>query len=1496
MCLFTHFAAGALAGGVTGNVYAGAVAGLASHAVLDVIPHYDHPDWRLELAGGVLSLILLLLMPFASWPAVIGGLFGMAPDLENLFQKLGRMSRKSFIFPTHTGLLPHGRELGPRTLGWQVAIFVGCFVLLGLLQPGEAVAAGNSGGSEARMAIPVVQLLEQGQDRSLVRVAFPVVAHPADWRTITADRVRWGLPIEVDRSDPENPRVLTPEVNVSLAVPTRRAVVTRVVDVAWWREPDTDHRLNERLVFSHPAPYRSVPLTGTSVPVTVAGGILREVTLEIMHPAQGEPRRQLSLARSVAADPVFAPDPAVPAGILNRELFLALARGGREAAQQDRARDKAAPFDPFSLTSKWVRLELTETGVYRVTGQEMSNFGVATGDVDPAKLRVYRGGGLHLDPNPEVPDTLQFDRAFLNEVAIQVIDGGDGEWNLDDEIRFYGFGTSAWLDRFTPGEDYQEFYDHPYASVAVYWLTWESDAAPSPLPDAPRRTNESAAPALGGVVRDFGRARTHRERQVFDEAGLVEDNWTWDNALDTSHPGTFNLRQVVPDSAADFTVDVRGHWYSVAHRHSFVVAAWLNQDEAGQAQITFSKSQQEASRRLQIVGRSTDVTSGINSFTVRKIEPAGFTAVLDCLDIYYWARLDVASGVALEFTHPGAQVPAPDTAVDLEVTGADPVLWDVSDPASPFILTGDDLGTGRTRFGYLADPAVDRHFVALPDGGHLTVTAGNRTLPVSLRASVPAVDYLVVTAPLFGGAALELAAYRSLDLPGVSSPAAGVVSATDIYNNFSGGQKDPWAIRNYLRDIVAKGAGRLGFVCFLGNTSRDFRNYKDRDPDLDLYDYLPTVMRTDFPKYPMPLTSSLAYASDDDLVSFDAVPSGDLDYPDLATGRLPASNLSQARGLVERAIEYARDTDPGLWRNHLLFTADDCVKFTSWPRPILGEKAHTEQSEIIAGNLLPPALDLQKAYGVAYPFPPSSRLKPAMRSDINAALNRGTTIFYYVGHGAEDNLADEQIFQSSDIANLGNGMKRPLFTAFSCDVGVYDSPSHISMAEKFILSEDGGAIGSICASQVSFSTSNSTMAQAFFENLYPGRSVDPKRTVAEALVLGKAAMWSAGLRKNSQRYTLFADPGLRLPHPEDDLGFAAGTSDTLHAGAREQAVVDASGSKALVGPGDQYDLLVEESAFDQGYIYAYAFQDSIDAEGDTIRVEVPRWDTFPQRGGSVFLGNGVVGPGILEIPFKVPVQLRYGDLGRLRLVVSGPTGENSASRLLPVTRSQTGPIDDVIGPAIAMAFEDNRYQVRPGTPLTATLTDTSGIAILGTSPGNSLLLEFDDSGFMTDVTPTFAYEPNSFTSGRLTIPLPGDLSLGRHTASLHGSDVLGNVGSDTLSFEVAPEGVTGITRVTLFPNPTPGPCRLIFELSDPMEVQWDIYTTAGRRLKSMRRNFAQAGPRILAWDGLDDHGDEIANGTYLFVLRGRVYDPNAVFGGSEEGRDITSTGKLVIMR
>ena len=423
----------------------------------------------------------------------------------------------------------------------------------------------------------------------------------------------------------------------------------------------------------------------------------------------------------------------------------------------------------------------------------------------------------------------------------------------------------------------------------------------------------------------------------------------------------------------------------------------------------------------------------------------------------------------------------------------------------------------------------------------------------------------------------------------------------------------------------------------------------------------------------------------------------------------------------------------------------------------------------------------------------------------------------------------------------------------------------------------GGGIGSICASQVSFPDHNDQLSNAFFSNLYPGRQVSLTVTPAEALLLGKNAI-SSYYRANSQRYNFFGDPGLRLPNPQDDLTFAAASLDTLKAGALQSAVLDAAGGKFLFGAGDDYDLLVLDTSFDQGYI-------------KDLSNGLPDWDSFVASGAPVFAGTGVAGAGDLKVDFKVPTKIRYGDGARLRMIIAGVDGMHAAVQYVPSVPSATGPSDDIVGPEIGLASEDDLYRLPPGSILTATLADTSGIAILGTSPGNSLLLEFDDSGFMTDVTSSFAYDANSYIQGQLSFPLPGDLELEvPHLVALHASDSLGNVGSDTLSFELGPKIMAWIEEVALFPNPTSGPCRLIFKVTDSLEVQWEIYTLAGRRIRTIKGDelFTSENPGILRWDGRDGQGDEIANGTYLYILRG--------LGDGTQGRKITKTGKLVIMR
>lgn len=1493
MCLFTHFAAGALAGGLTGSVGLGALAGLASHAVLDVLPHYDHPDWRLELGGGIAALLLLLVMPFASWAAVIGGIAGMLPDLENLFQKLGKLRRDQFVYPTHTGLLKHGRPLGPGNLAVQAAIFVVCFAVLGLARAGAAraqdvpaqeVPAAAMREPAAVMGDPVVRVVSQAVDRTVIRVDFPVVGAPDDWQAVTWEAIEFALPPAIDDLDDGiggRQLLLPPRLDLSVAVPTRALPQLTVTDVRWWREPDTALEPAALVRVHAPAVYRGVPLAGCEVELAVAGGVPASVVLELWHPATAPYAAQVTAAGGGDKD---LAEP-IPAGVVNTDLYTSLRRGSLELAPA-RAAAKAEPFDPFAATSRWVKLSVPQTGLYRLTGQQLLGFGVPVGDVDPAKLRLYRGGGLALELDPEYPDSLQADRTGLNEVAIEVRDGGDGEWNLDDEIRFYGVGTSAWLDRFTPGALPLEHYDHPYASEATYWLTWAGDATPTPLPGTPRRVVAVNAPALGGQVVDTARLRLHLEQQYVDSPGVVADNWTWDTSITSSRTESFNLRTPLAGSTARFVADVRG-MYDTSTSFVFTAKAWLNADQGQSGSTTFGYSGQNDSLRVRVFGESNAIVGGSNTFTLQNASTSAGTRkplALDSVGILYWTALtlDPAFG-QLDFAHWGEQVPAPATATDLRLAlagGTQAVVWDVTRPDSALAMTGT-AGSGQVTFGLVRQPGEDRHFVAAGATNLLAVGSGSRVLPVSLLDDDADVDYVVVAAAAFSSAAEDLAAHRSTRLAGVASPRARAVTAESIYDNFSGGQKDPLAIRNYLHRLYDQGGQRLRYACLLGKASRDYRNYRGRVPFAEIYDLVPTVLRQHFPRFALHESRIVPFASDDAFGAFDSPPplnvSGwmrDLDLPDIACGRLPAMTVQEARELVDRVIAYDSQTEPGLWRNTVLLTADDVYRPSSGQTPISSEDIHMREAEYLSGNLLPVSLDVAKVYAIDFPFPPSSQVKPACRSAINAGLNAGSTLFYYVGHGAEDNLADEQIFRTSDIANLGNGGRRPVFVAFSCDVGVFDSPSRVSMAEEFVAARAGGAIGAICASQVSWSQENNAITRAFFRSLFPLRQVTPERTLGEALRLGKAQMASYLSRANSQRYNLMGDPAQRLPHPVGDLTLAAGSVDTLRAGARQAVILDGPG-KALLGAGDAYSLLVQDSSAPQTYV--------ISNSGSTVFTQ-----TWLEAGAPIFDGQGTLGDGDHAIPFKVPSQIRYGELGRVRLLVESADGDHVAVQSLPAVRGATGAVDDVRGPAIRLAFPDGRFRVRPGDQLTATLTDTSGIAILGTSPGNSLLLELDDTGRMTNVTSSFVYDPDSYTRGTVVFPLPADLAAGPHRAALYASDALGNVGTDTLSFQIVPASVVGIEDVTLFPNPTPGPCRLLFELSDPMAVQWDIYTLAGNRLRTLREEFSEAGPRILEWDGRDHRGDEIANGTYLYVLRGN--------GASEDGREITKTGKLVIMR
>ena len=122
MSVFTHFAAGALAGSLIPNPIAAPFLGLGSHLLLDMIPHKDFEDYRLEIVLWVVAMIVLFVGGAYSAAIVLCGLFAVLPDLENLLHKTGKIRRDQMIFPGHRkGPIRHGKETGAWSVVLQVA-------------------------------------------------------------------------------------------------------------------------------------------------------------------------------------------------------------------------------------------------------------------------------------------------------------------------------------------------------------------------------------------------------------------------------------------------------------------------------------------------------------------------------------------------------------------------------------------------------------------------------------------------------------------------------------------------------------------------------------------------------------------------------------------------------------------------------------------------------------------------------------------------------------------------------------------------------------------------------------------------------------------------------------------------------------------------------------------------------------------------------------------------------------------------------------------------------------------------------------------------------------------------------------------------------------------------------------------------------------------------------------------------------------------------------
>ena len=521
----------------------------------------------------------------------------------------------------------------------------------------------------------------------------------------------------------------------------------------------------------------------------------------------------------------------------------------------------------------------------------------------------------------------------------------------------------------------------------------------------------SAAPT-GAPLGSASYAEARFETQKIYQSGLLDapDIWLWDFAFrGLTKDLTLSLEGV--DTTSPLQARVRlylqgGSDSAQVGEHHFT-ASWNG--------VLLDDISFEGKKPYLLEGLvpAANLNEGANTLTLSNVGDTGVYSLvfLDKVEVDYPQASTLRAGLFNgAWTEAGAA----------EVSGTPSLVLDVTDPASPVWLSGATPGPG----GLTLEAQADRRYILASSTGLLAPRV-SRPLETALRDTRLQADYILVAPEAFMDAAQPLLLRR--ESQGLTTFAA---SLEQIASEFGGGSPSGEAIRDFLAFAFHSWkAPAPRYVLLLGDASYDPRNFTGSDPGAPL----PALWTK---------TSYLWTASDPALA---AVNGEDL-LPDLALGRLPATNLAQAQALVQKVLDW-----------------EDAGYDLSGPATLVADDPDR------AGNFEADIADISNSF--LAPRSPQSLLvrvlgastKPA----ILASLNSGLSLLSYVGHGAPASWASENVLNSLDPPALQAQSRQPFMLTLNCLNGYFVSPVIDSLAEAFLKVEGRGTIAAFSPSGLS---------------------------------------------------------------------------------------------------------------------------------------------------------------------------------------------------------------------------------------------------------------------------------------------------------------------------------------------------------------------------------------------------------------------------------------------
>ena len=1093
-------------------------------------------------------------------------------------------------------------------------------------------------------------------------------------------------------------------------------------------------------------------------------------------------------------------------------------------------RTRTTPFNSVLASGEWFKFSVDTTGIYKLDRSFLNNLGINISSINPKNLSVYGNGGQLLPYR--IGD---FRHDDLQENAIYLHGEEDESFDNGDYILFYAKGPDNWTHNNSLSS--LKHQKNIYTDKAFYFVHIGNQPGK-------RITNAPINMQIPQIeFTNFDDYIVHElEQKNLFSAGQqwLGESFDIENErniylnfshIDSSYPLSIKTR-VVASSLQNTSL-------SVAVNNQNLYTQNLNAVYGYNLAISNT-----ATNTINLNTESLDFHLSFNNNSDLSAE-----CFLDYIEIIGKKSLIATDK---QFSFRNFEVLNTTSPISYSLQNATNIfqVWDVTDLINPQNIDNQSSGAN---FSFTVNGGELREYIVLNEQdffspNQITVS---KVQNQNLHA-LENVDYVIITKDFLVSEAEVLAQYHRDN----SNLNVKVIPLFQIYNEFGSGGADITAIRDFIKHLYDNSQPHLQYVLLYGDASFDFKGIR--------YDSGVVPAFESYESYNM--TSS--FVTDDFFTIVSDANEGNLDgyssqTQDVAIARIPINSRNEAAEVTAKLLNYYNEISLGDWRNQIVMIADDI------------DRASDEQLQVALENLADqikqnkPLFNIKKIWADAYPqiISAGGSRYPEVNSALNNAFERGVLLADYFGHGGEDGLALERLLEIHEINAWNNINSLALFIVISCEFARFDNPLRPNTAgEQVIRNPNGGAANHIATAREITISNGRSVNQSLMSLLLEYNN--ESNSIAENLRRVKNQY------STKQRYFIFSfgDPAMKLAVPKPDIKIThmngvpiAQSIDTISALSHvyfDGIVTDIAGLTDIEFNGE-VSLTIYDKPQDK---------ETLNNDGNASIM------VFDTQESKIFRGRASVTNGQFSFDFVAPrdIRIAYG-FGKLSFYADNTQTDKGGYNLDVVVGgiNEDAPEDNQ-GPTLRLYMNDESF-IDGGTtnqsPLfLAFFEDENGINTSLTSVDHDIVATLDNNQqFPIILNDYYTTELNDFTKGSLEYRLRS-LEIGQHTIHLKAYDTYNNPSEATLHFVVLDDNELVLEHVLNYPNPFVNYTEFWFnhnKPNEPLEVQIQIYTVSGKLVKTINQQIQNTGSlsRDIQWDGLDDFGQKIGKGVYVYKLQ-----------------------------